>query len=172
MARVLDVVVGRIDLIGARQRVLATDVGATEPPGVHLPRVEPGAAFDDPFRDQAAHAAGAGEAMGAEASRHPEAAYLARPEDELVVGGEGFGAVDKTDHLRVLQCRCAHDGVGHQRLEAIPVRLEEAAVEVARNPVQSPGRGVAFVAAHDQAARLRPVVDEQRGIAHGRHVER
>src|SRR5207253_6652024 len=145
---------------------------ATEAPGVHLPRVEPGAAFDDPFRDQAAHAAGAREAVGAETSRHPEAAYLARPEDELVVGGEGFGAIDEPDHLRFLQCGYANDGVGHQRLEAIPVWLEEAAIEVGWNPVQAPGRGVAFVAAHDQAARLRPVVDEQRGIAHGRHVER
>src|SRR5438270_9370600 len=130
MARVLDVVVGRIDLVGARQRVLATHVGATEAPGVHLPRVEPGAAFDDPYRDQAAHAAGAREAVGAETSRHPEAAYLARPEDELVVGGEGFGAIDEPDHLRFLQCGYANDGVGHQRLEAIPVWLEEAAIEV------------------------------------------
>src|SRR2546430_17346025 len=110
--------------------------------------------------------------MGAEAGGHPEAAYLARPEDELVVGGEGFGAVDEPDHLRFLQCGCADNGVGHQRLEAIPVWLEGAAVEVARNPVQSPGRGVACVSAQDQGARLRPVGDEGRWGGRARHVQR
>ncbi len=172
MARVLDVVVGRVDLAGPSQRVLAADVVTAEPARVHLPGVEVGAAVDDPFRDQPAHAARAREAVGAEPGRHPESAHLCGTEDELAVRGEGLGPVDEADHARVLQCRCADDGVRHQWFEAVPVRFEQLAVEVLRDAIESPWRGIALVAAHDQPARFGPVIDEQRRIAHGRHVAR
>ncbi len=66
----------------------------------------------------------------------------------------------------------APDRVLEQGLEARPVLLEQLAVEVGGDPVERPRRRVALVAAHDQAARLGPEVDEQRGVAHRRHVER
>src|SRR4029077_15802167 len=103
VAGVLDVVVGRIDLAGPRQGVFAADVVPTEAARVHLPGVEIGPAVHDPFGYQAAHAAGAGQAMGAEAGCHPEAADLGRPQDELAVGRERLGAVDEPDYARVLQ---------------------------------------------------------------------
>ena len=66
----------------------------------------------------------------------------------------------------------ADDRVLHQLLEARPVLLEQLPVEVRRDPVERPRRAVPLVAAHDQAARLRPEVHEERRVAHGRHVER
>ena len=60
----------------------------------------------------------------------------------------------------------------HQLLEARPVLLEQLAVEVRGDAVERPRRAVALVAAHDQPARLRAEVDEQRRVAHRRHVER
>ena len=41
-----------------------------------------------------------------------------------------------------------------------------------RDAVERPRRGIALVAAHDEPARLRPEVDEERRVAHRRHVER
>ena len=102
MARVLDVVVGRVDLACALERVLAARVRAAEAAGVHLPCIQPRLPVDDPFRDEAAHAARSGKAVSAKSGRDPEAADLARAEDELAVGGERFGTVDEPDHLRVL----------------------------------------------------------------------
>ena len=68
--------------------------------------------------------------------------------------------------------RDAADGVLHQLLEPRPVLGEQLAVEVRRDPVERPGRRVALVAAHDQPARLGPEVDEERRVAHRRHVGR
>src|SRR5207244_3154663 len=90
-----DVVVGGVDLDGAGQRVLPAGVVTPEAARIHLPDVEAGLALHDPFRQQAAHAAGAGEPVGAEAGRDPEAADLRRPEDELAVGRERLRTVDQ-----------------------------------------------------------------------------
>ncbi len=65
-----------------------------------------------------------------------------------------------------------HDRVLHQLLEAVPVLFEQLAVEIRRDAVETPRRGVALVPAHDQPARLAAEVDEERGVAHGRQVER
>ena len=103
VAGVLDVVVGRIDFAGPRQRVLAADVVAPEAPRVHLPGVEVRPAVDDPLGHQAPHSSCAGQAVGAEAGGDPEAADLGGPQDELAVGGEGLRAIDQADDARVLQ---------------------------------------------------------------------
>ena len=87
-------------------------------------------------------------------------------------GRERLGPVDQADGLHVLERRHAPDRVLEQRLEARPVLLEQLAVEVGGNAVERPRRRIALVAAHDQAARLGPEVDEERRVAHGRHVGR
>src|SRR6266849_4003922 len=56
---VLDVVVRRVDLAGAGQRVVAAGVGAAKAARVHLPRVETGPAVDDPLGYEPSHATGA-----------------------------------------------------------------------------------------------------------------
>src|SRR5206468_9423971 len=86
VAWVLHVVVGRIHLDGARQRVVAAHVVAAEATRVHLPGVDLGPAIDDPLGDQPAHAAGSREPVRAEASRDPETAHLRRAEDALAGG--------------------------------------------------------------------------------------
>ena len=95
VARVLDVVVRRVDLVGADQRVVATAVLRSEAPRVERPRVEARLALDDPLGHQFAHATGSGDAVRAEAGRHPEARDRALAEDELAVGREGLRTVDQ-----------------------------------------------------------------------------
>ncbi len=56
-----------------------------------MPDVERGRPLDDPLGHEPPHAAGAREAVGAEAGRNPEAAHVGRPEDELPVGRECLG---------------------------------------------------------------------------------
>ena len=63
-------------------------------------------------------------------------------------------------------------GVLHQLLEARPVLGEELPVEVGRDAVERPGRRMAFVAAHDQPARLGRGSRRAARVAHRRHVER
>ena len=128
------------------------------------------AAVHDPLRDQAAHSPRAGKAVGAESRRHPESAHLGWTEDELAVRRERLRPVHEANDARVLQCGGANDGVRHQRLEALPVRLEQLPVEVRRDAAETPRLRVALVPAHDQPAGFGSVVDEQRRVAHRRHV--
>ena len=172
MARVLDVVVGGVDLERARERVCLARVRGAEAAGVHLPDVEARNALHDPLGDELPHPARAGEAVRAEAGGHPEPADVGLAEDELAVGRERLGAVHELHDLRLLQVRDADDRVRHQLLEALPVLGEKLAVEVGGNAVEAPGRRVALVAAHHQAAGLAAEVHEQRRVAHRRHVER
>ena len=172
VAGVLDVVVGRVDLQRPRERVVAARVVGAETARVHLPDVEAREPFDDPLCDELPHAARAGQPVRAEAGSDPEPAQLGRPEDELAVRGERLRAVDEADHLGLAELRHADEGVRHQLLEPIPVLGEQLAVEVRRDPVQPPRRRVALVAAHHEAAGLAAEVDEQRRVAHRRHVER
>ena len=96
-------------------------------------------------------------------------------EAELAVGRERLRPVDQPRHLHVLHRRHALARVDDDLLEAVPVVLEQAAVEVGRDLVQAaaavaqrPRRGVALVAAHHQPAALLAEVDQQVGIAHRR----
>src|SRR5947209_4431605 len=172
VARVLHVVVRRVDLERARERVLAARVVAAEAARVQLPHVEARHPLDEPLRDELAHPARAREPVGAEARRDPEAAHVGGAEDELAVGREGLRAVDETDDLHVAERGDADERVLHQLLEARPVLLEQPAVEVGRDAVEAPRRGPALVAAHHEPARLAAEVDEERRVAHRRHVER
>ena len=160
LVRVVDVVVGRVVLDRARQRVALASVGRPEPPDVHLPQVELGLAIDDPRRDLAPDPTGAGDAVRREPGGDEEAADLRLAEDELVVRGEALRAVDDAVDARVGHRRDAQDGAFHDRLEALHVGRQELPVEVGRDAVERPRRGIALVAAHAQAADLLAEVDE------------
>src|SRR6202022_3487170 len=62
-----NVVVGRVDLDGASQRVIAIPIGSAKAPKVHLPKVEAGLTVDDPLGHRPAHPAGARDPVSAEA---------------------------------------------------------------------------------------------------------
>ena len=117
-----------------------------------------------------ADAAGAGDPVRAEPGGHEEPANLALAEDELVVRRERLGAVDHPGHAGVLDRRDARDRAPHDRLEARPVRIEQAVVEVSRDAVERPGHRVALVAAHAQPADLLAEVAQPIRVAHRRQV--
>jgi hypothetical protein len=140
-----------------------------EPPEVHVPDVEPRIALDDPVGHDPSHAAGSGDAVGAEAARHEEAADLRRlAEDELAVGGEGLGPVDQADDLRAADRRHPMDGALHQGREALPVRRQQLMVEVGRDPVESPRRRRALVAPGHQPPDLLAEIHEVIRVAEHR----
>src|SRR5205823_12385782 len=68
LARIVDVVVGGVDLVRARPRVPARPVLPAEPADVHLPEVVFGLAMRDPVGHQLANTAGPGDPVGAESS--------------------------------------------------------------------------------------------------------
>src|SRR5262249_57090384 len=111
VARILDVVVRRVDLDRTRERVVAAAVMPAEAARVHLPDVEARHALDDPLRDELPHPARAREAVRAEAGCDPEAAHVPRPEDEPTVGRERPGPVDETHALHLPDRRHAPKGV-------------------------------------------------------------
>ena len=141
---------------------------------VHLPQVEAGLALDDPLGHGLPDAPRAGQAMGAEPRRDEQPAHLGLAEAELAVGRERLRAVDQTRDLHVRHRRNPALRVGDDLREAVPVLLEQATVEVGRDrvepapPSQRPGRAVALVATHDQAAALLAEVDQQVRVAQRR----
>ena len=88
LVRVVDVVVGRVVLDRARQRVALASIGRPEPPDVHLPEVELGLAIDDPRRHLAPDPARARDPVRREPGGDEEPADLGLAEDELVVRRE------------------------------------------------------------------------------------
>ena len=146
---------------------------------VHRPQVELRLAAGDPLGHHLADAAGARQPVRAEAGGHEQAAHLGLAEAELAVGRERLRAVDQPRDAHVLERRHAHAGVVDDLLEAVPVLLEQAAVEVGRDVVQPaaavaqrPRRAGALVAAPHQAAALLAEVDEVVGVAHRGDVAR
>src|SRR5262245_56294430 len=139
---------------------------------VHLPDIEARDPLDDPLGDQQTHASGAGKAVRAEAGRDPETAHIGLPEDELAIRSEGLRAVDETDHLGLLELWHAHACVRHELVEAVPVLGKKLAVEIRGDAVETPRGRVPLVAAHYETARLAAEIDEERGVAHRRDVER
>ena len=126
VARVLDVVVGRVDLDGARERVGLARVGRAEAARVHLPDVQARHALDDPLGHEPPHAARAGEAVGAEARGHPEAADVGLAEDELTVRRERLGPVDELHDLGLLELGDAYERRSSSAPRSAPSPREEA----------------------------------------------
>ena len=108
-----------------------------------------GLAVGDPLGHDLADAARAGEPVRAEPGGHEEAAHLGLAEAELVVGRERLRAVDQPRILDVLHRRHAHPRVRDDLLEAVPVLLQQPAVEVGRDRVE------AAAASSDHGARAR-----------------
>src|SRR3954452_15584788 len=77
LARVADVVVGLVDLLGALERVRRRAVVRAKAANVHLPRVELRLALDDPLGHHLADPASAREPVRAEAGSDEEPADLA-----------------------------------------------------------------------------------------------
>src|SRR4029078_4995865 len=75
LARVLDVVIRRVDLVGARERVVAAPVVRAEAARGHLPDVQARDSLNDPLGDELSHPPCAGEAVRTESGRDPEATY-------------------------------------------------------------------------------------------------
>src|SRR5947208_14008702 len=111
LVRIVNVIVSRVNLDGANERVVPLPVGVTEPPQVHLPEVEARFAIDDPFRHRPAHPTGTGDPVGAEAGRDKEPANARLAEDELVVGREGLRSIDQLDDIAVLERGDPLDGI-------------------------------------------------------------
>ena len=156
-------------------RVGGRAVLGAEAAHVHLPEVEAGLALGDPLGDHPADPAGAGEPVGAEPGGDEEAAHLGLAEAELVVGRERLGPVDQLRHLDLVHRRHPALRVLDDLGEAVPVVLEQAAVEVERDLVEAAGPvgrkagcALALVAAHHQAAAVLAEVDQQVGVAQGR----
>jgi len=162
--RIVDVVVGRVDLGGPSEREGLAPVLAAEPANVHLPQVELRLALDDPVGDLPADATGAGDPVGAQPGRDEEAANLRFAEDELVIRGERLRPVDHPAHPSVGDRGHPPDGPGHDLLEPRQVGREQLAVEVRRDAVQRPGSRVPLVAAHTEPADFLAEIDEVVGI--------
>ncbi len=126
--------------------------------------------LDDPFGHEATHPAGACYAVRAEACCHPESVDPGRSEDELAVGRECLGTVDKLDDLGIGELRHAPGRRLEQRGEPVPVRRQEPVVEIGRDSSEAPGSGDSFVAARHEASALAAEVHEQRRVAHCGHV--
>ena len=144
------------------------EVVAAEAADVDGPEVVGGLAVRDPFGQRHAGAAAGGDAEGVEAGADEEVSHLGGlAEDEVAVGGEALGAVDELLDAGVLERGDAAEGELHDRLEMVPVVVEELEGEVLGDALLGPGPGVGLVAAHDEAADLLLVVGEAVGVAQG-----
>ena len=63
--------------------------------------------------------------------------------------------------------KVARQGLLHQGLEMIVVRIEQAEMEALGNTINGPGNGVGLIPAHHQAAHLFLEIDQAVGIAQG-----
>src|SRR4029078_11323032 len=102
VAGILVVVVRPVDLLRPGERVLARAVRGPEAARVHVPHVERRRALDDPLGDEPARAARAGEPVRTDPRGDPEAADVARAEDELAVRRERLGPVDEPHDAHLL----------------------------------------------------------------------
>ena len=173
---VVDVVVGLVGLEHPLERVRGRAVLGAEAAHVHLPEVHATA------RPPAIHSAitlptppAPARPCAQKPAGHEQAADLRLAEAELVVRREALGAVDHARDLHVLHLRHAPARVHDDLLEAVPVVLEQAAVEVGRDAVEvapvarrEGRRRRALVAAHHEAAALLAEVDQQVGVAQRR----
>src|SRR6266849_9562812 len=84
LVRIVNIVIGRVDLDSARQCVVGAAIGIAETAKVHLPEIETGLAVDDPFRHSAAAATGSGDPVGTEARRDIQPPNARFAENEFV----------------------------------------------------------------------------------------
>ncbi len=174
---VADVVVGLVVLADPGVGVGGGAVLGAEAADVHVPEVEARLPLGDPLGHHFADPAGAGEAVGAEAGADEEAADLALAETELVVGGEGLGAVDQLRHGDLVHRRDPALGVLDDLLHPLPVLFQQPPVEVGWDLLDAPsalwhegGRALPLVATHDEPVPVLPVVDEEIRVAQRRQV--
>ena len=112
---------------------------------------------------------GVGDTGRVEARGDEERAQLGRlAEDEVAVGREALRAVEEHLDARRLEARRAPHRRRHQRLELLPVLVQELELEGRRDRVDSPRLGLRLEAAHQQTADLFLVVDAAVGIAQHR----
>ena len=168
LAGVADVVVGRVHLGRAGERVRLGAVLAAEAADVHVPEVPLRLAVDDPLRHDLADPARPGQAVRAEPRGDPETRHLRLAEDEFAVGRERLGAVEELLDLGLLHRGHAPDGALHQLLEALVVPGQELRLEALGNAVEAERCGIALVAAHHETADLGAPVDEIVGVAQRR----
>jgi hypothetical protein len=144
-----------------------------EPADVHGPEVEGRLAGRDPLGQRLARTAGARDAERIEAAADEQAAQLrCLAENEIAIRGEGLRAVDQLLDARGLERRHADQRLLHQRLEMVPVRIEQGEMEALGDAVQRPWPGVRLVAAHHQPAHLLLEIDQAVGIAQRRQIRR
>ena len=93
-------------------------------------------------------------------------------EDEVAVRREALRAVDELLDPGLLQRRHAAERQLHDRLEMVPVAVEQLEVEALGNAALRPGHRVRLVAAHDEAADLLLVVGEPVRVAQRRQPGR
>src|SRR5262249_19864803 len=156
LVRIAEIIVGAVDLLSPLEGEPPRAVLGAESAEGHVPDVEPRIALDDPGGHDPSHAAGPGDAVGAEATRDEEAADVRRlPENELTVGSECLGSVDEAYDLGSPDRRDAVDGTLHQRAEALLVGRQQLVVEVGGDAVEAPrGRGPLVAAGHQPADLL------------------
>ncbi len=154
---------------GAFGQRLAVGGEGREAADVHVPQVAGRFAADHPLGDQPPRPAAVGDARRVEAGADEVAAQFGRlAEDEVAVGREALRPVEQHLHRRRLQARRAVHGVLHQRLELLPVLVQQLELEGRWNRLHAPGLGHGLEAAHQQPADLFLVVDEAVRVAHHR----
>ena len=141
---------------------------AAEAAQVERPHVPLGTAVDDPLAHHLPDPARAREPVRAAARGDPEAGHVGLAEQEVRVGRERLRPVEEHLHLGVLHRRHAVDRVREQLLHPLPLLRQELRLEAVRDAVERPRRGLALVAAHDEAADLGAEVDEVVGVAQRR----
>ena len=156
---------------GAIVQMRAVGVQRRESPDVDIPQIDRRFTADDPFRDQSPGTAGVGDARRIESRTDKVAAQFRRlAENEIAVEGEAFRAVQQQLDLGCFEARRAMNGVGHQRLELIPVLWQQLKLEALGDPGNVPRLGDRLETAHHQSAHLFLVVDVAVGIAHHRQI--
>ncbi len=162
-----------VELERARPDPAVVALRLAEATDVDRPEVHGRFARHDPLGERASGAARRGDAERIEAAADVEACELRRlAEDEVAVGRERLRAVDQLLDARPLERRYAQQSLLHQRLEVIPVRIEQGEVEAIGDAVRRPGDRVRLVAAHDQPADLLLEIDQAVGVAERRQVGR
>jgi hypothetical protein len=133
---------------------------------VHHPEIHRLLVGHYPGRERLAGAAARGDAESIEAGADEEVPHFrCLAEDEVAVGGEGFGPVGERLDAGRFERRHAHQSLFHQRFEVVPVGLQQRKHEALGDSLIGPGPGVQLVAAHHQAAHLLLEVGEAVGIA-------